>query len=518
MKQKMKAILLSRVSTPGQDTEAQSNELIRAAEADGYKWVLIENKESAIKLTEEERQGLNDMKALIEKGGIGAVYVWELSRLSRRPEVLYSIREYLQKNRVQLVCMHPDIQMFTPDFKINTNANIVFGLFVSLCENEMALKKDRFKRAKALKLSQGRYIGGGVKYGYRIGDKDRFEIDEDQARTIVEIFDMYIDRGMAVTDIYRELRARGRRLSLTKVKETLKDPAYTGAVMKSPDGVDWRYPAIITEERLQAAAARMAGFRSGPRTRQERIHLASGILRCPVCGRGFTATGRRPAGRLYQCTAATTQSLCIRECDNRAAVTENFLDSLLWNIARKLWQKSMIEETEGEYERLLEECKIISEKIEAVGHNQEDLEKRQARNNELWIEGEIGDEAYERGRKRLKEKLAENKAEGERLHAQMRLKLDRLRVIEGGVDRRKVWDIVRESWRLEDLREMREIVRRYIVRVTLEYVKKGSKDKLITIEQADGRVIRLVKKAYKNIVTYEDGRPYDLTVLELHRY
>ena len=57
MKQKMKAILLSRVSTPGQDTEAQSAELIRAAEADGYKWVLIENKESAIKLTEEERQG-----------------------------------------------------------------------------------------------------------------------------------------------------------------------------------------------------------------------------------------------------------------------------------------------------------------------------------------------------------------------------------------------------------------------------------------------------------------------------
>jgi hypothetical protein len=178
----------------------------------------------------------------------------------------------------------------------------------------------------------------------------------------------------------------------------------------------------------------------------------------------------------------------------------------------------MIEETEGEYERLLGECKIISEKIEAVGRNQEDLERRQARNNELWIEGEIGDEAYERGRKRLKEKLAENKAEGERLHAQMRLKLDRLQVIEGGVDRKKVWDIVRESWRLEDLREMREIVRRYITRVTLEYVKEGSKDKLITIEQADGKVIRLVKKAYKNEVRYEDGRPYDLKVLELHRY
>lgn len=100
----------------------------------------------------------------------------------------------------------------------------------------------------------------------------------------------------------------------------------------------------------------------------------------------------------------------------------------------------------------------------------------------------------------------------------MRLKLDRLRVIEGGVDRRKVWDIVRESWRLEDLREMREIVRRYITRVTLEYVKEGSKDKLITIEQADGKTIRLVKTAYKNEIRYEDGRPYDLKILELHRY
>ena len=52
--------------------------------------VVVENKESAVKKTEEELLGINQMKEIISKGGIETVYCYELSRLSRRPKVLYS--------------------------------------------------------------------------------------------------------------------------------------------------------------------------------------------------------------------------------------------------------------------------------------------------------------------------------------------------------------------------------------------------------------------------------------------
>ena len=58
--------------------------------------IIIETIESAIKLSEEERLGIQIMKHYIETDPtIDCVICWEPSRLARRPDVLYSIRDYL---------------------------------------------------------------------------------------------------------------------------------------------------------------------------------------------------------------------------------------------------------------------------------------------------------------------------------------------------------------------------------------------------------------------------------------
>jgi len=65
----MKCILLVRVSTESQSYEEQEKELYDLAHFYGYKdkdISSIATKESAIKLDEEERFGLNRMKELLE--------------------------------------------------------------------------------------------------------------------------------------------------------------------------------------------------------------------------------------------------------------------------------------------------------------------------------------------------------------------------------------------------------------------------------------------------------------------
>ena len=65
-----KAIILSRVSTSQQDLTQQTEDVLREAHKDGYSdrnIIIIENVESAIKLSEEERQGLNKMKDYIKR-------------------------------------------------------------------------------------------------------------------------------------------------------------------------------------------------------------------------------------------------------------------------------------------------------------------------------------------------------------------------------------------------------------------------------------------------------------------
>lgn len=65
----MKAILLVRVSTKTQDFDEQERAIYEMAIKDGYSpddIIPICEKESGIKLSEEERAGLNRMKELIE--------------------------------------------------------------------------------------------------------------------------------------------------------------------------------------------------------------------------------------------------------------------------------------------------------------------------------------------------------------------------------------------------------------------------------------------------------------------
>ena len=106
-----KVIVLSRVSTEGQDLTQQTDEVLREVYKDGYtdsNIIIIEDKESAIQLSEEERHGLNKMKEYISTNpNINCVYIYELSRLSRIPLVLYSIRDYLVERRIQLICLKP---------------------------------------------------------------------------------------------------------------------------------------------------------------------------------------------------------------------------------------------------------------------------------------------------------------------------------------------------------------------------------------------------------------------------
>lgn len=84
----MKAILLVRVSTDRQEFDEQERIIYNQAIKDGYNdcdIMPIKEKESGIKLSEEERQGLNRMKEAIESDKeINCVYAWEISRIARR--------------------------------------------------------------------------------------------------------------------------------------------------------------------------------------------------------------------------------------------------------------------------------------------------------------------------------------------------------------------------------------------------------------------------------------------------
>lgn len=124
-----------------------------------YQQILIEIKESAVTLDTEERQGIRIMKeTILNDDNIDSVIIYEISRLSRRPKVLYEVRDWLIERNINLICLKPYMKMLE-DGKLSQTTNLLFSLFGSIAESEGYIRKERMKRGKKAKKAAGKYIG-----------------------------------------------------------------------------------------------------------------------------------------------------------------------------------------------------------------------------------------------------------------------------------------------------------------------------------------------------------------------
>ena len=280
-------IILSRVSTMGQDLEQQTNAVKRLAKLDGYNdnhIILIEDKESAVLLSEEERNGLNEMKSIIldNPNKIEVVYAYEISRISRRTEVNFSIRNFLRDNHVQLKIVTPAITVFDKDWNVSPNANVMYSLFTALAENEGYIRKARFERGRKLARKKGRYTGGNILLGYDVDNDKRIIIDPIKEKIVLRIFNDFLYEGLSASKIadnlYNEgiLATRKNRINrISYICDILKNKSYTGICK---DG-DFQYPKIISEEMYELACKKLNDTKTLPRhTYNSDTYYAQGII------------------------------------------------------------------------------------------------------------------------------------------------------------------------------------------------------------------------------------------------
>lgn len=248
-----KAIILSRVSTQIQELDSQTLAVKNEALKEGFKekdLIIIEDKESAIKLSEEERNGLNKMKEEINKDRtITHVFIYELSRLSRRQLVLFSIRDYLIERNIQLICCTPYFRLLE-DGKLSQTANLMFSIFASMAESEMALKQERMKRGRMRNKMTGKNDNGPILFGYKSLEDKTIVIDEDKRQFVIDMFSLYATGQYSQLELAEELLQRYGTIKDTKYKMKakinfmLKKREYCG---------NTQYEAIISEELFERA-------------------------------------------------------------------------------------------------------------------------------------------------------------------------------------------------------------------------------------------------------------------------
>lgn len=381
---KKKVIILSRVSADSQELMSQTDkvkaEVLRHYTEDQI--IVIENKESAVKKSEEELLGINEMKYYIETSNITAVYCYELSRLSRRPKVLYSLRDYFLDHKVQLVVLNPYFRLLDDFGTLNESSNIIFALYSSFAETEAKQLKERTVRGKMKKRLEGKFIGGKDLFGYGHDKDGNYFIKEDDAEVVREIFTLYA-KGESKLGIARIMRGRGYFLNFqsavdchTHIDNVLHNKDYCGQNGK---------PRIISDNLFEMVQQMFPEKKV--RVSTKRLALGRSFLFNPLC-----QTKRK---LFYVNTRNNDYFSYMEDKETRVFIKIKIVDALIWHVVKKHYKRTLSAFPKLVTNSGTQNKRIINDKINCLSGEIKTLEESIQKIEERLIYGKLTTEKAE---------------------------------------------------------------------------------------------------------------------------
>lgn len=389
-----KCILLVRVSTDHQDIKQQTNKVYEEACRDGYdksNIIIIEDTESAVKLSEEQRSGLNKMKSYIEDDpSINCIYCYEISRISRQAKIVFSIRDYLLERRIQLVILYPYFRMLKDDLTLSETSNIFFGIFASMAENEGYIRKARLRRGREKKRAIGKYLGGPMMFGYTSDRNHNYILDPVNSEIVKRIFHKYVYEGFAMRKLAKEIQDEGyfpntKYLTVVQtINNILHRDVYCGAKTN--------IPAIITKEVYDAAQRKMKENILCSKTTPT-FCLCKGILKDKQYGLLLSAN-------------SCNKTYYSKRCDG-VGVSFKGIDSVIWDYVvekhsyyNRANNSNIAEKINSEIERIEKKKLVVKKKIVDINNKIDYTEER-------LIFGKITEAAAEKIESKLKDEINE---------------------------------------------------------------------------------------------------------------
>jgi site-specific DNA recombinase len=335
------------------------------------------------------RPGLERVRDLAAEGLIQALLVYAPDRLSRRYAHQILLIEELARAGVETVFIRAP--------RGSTPENELLVQFQGMiAEYERAQILERSRRGKRHRARQGEVsVLSGAPFGYRFIRKTDhsaayYEIDEEQARVVRQIFELYSVQGLSIGAIARLMNERAvptckrrGRWERSTVWGMLRNPAYKGEAcfgkttiaprqritrpIRMRGGVatrnsasherareDWitiAVPPIVSEETFALAQERLQANKIHAPRRTVTPSVVQGLVSCTKCGYALYRTSTRSSARkihYYRCLGSDTyRHLSGPVCNNRP-VRQDLLDDVVWT----------------EIVRLLEDPRLIQNELE----------------------------------------------------------------------------------------------------------------------------------------------------------
>lgn len=377
-KERIKVYTYKRVSTAmqidGYSLDAQRSRMKAYADFNDYEIVgEYEDAGKSGKSIEgrmQFRQMMEDVKS--GKDNISYVLVFKLSRFGRNAADVLSTLQVMQDFGVNLICVEDGIDSSKDAGKL------MISVLSAVAEIERENIRVQTMEGRIQKAREGKWNGGFAPYGYQLVN-GKLEINEEEAVAIRTIYDQYVNTDIGSNGISKYLENHGIRkiqrqngknplFDAHLVRLILKNPVYCGKIAygrrktEKVHGtrneyhlveqenfllVDGLHEAIIPEDVWNAAQAKLIAqakkYEHVNKGKNERTHLLSGIVKCPICGAGmygnksikYKKDGTKYKDFFYYgCKHRGMQRG--HKCDYRKQIKEELLDDAIAEVIVKL--------------------------------------------------------------------------------------------------------------------------------------------------------------------------------------
>ncbi|MBP1559800.1 MAG: recombinase family protein [Oscillospiraceae bacterium] len=317
-----KVYTYTRVSTAmqidGYSLDAQKSRMKAFADYNGYE--IVEEYEDAGKSGKsiEGRLQFNQMMEDIKSGkdGVSYVLVFKLSRFGRNAADVLSTLQVMQDFGVNLICVEDGIDSSKDAGKL------MISVLSAVAEIERENIRVQTMEGRIQKAREGKWNGGFAPYGYKLVNGELI-INEEEAEAIRVIYNQYVNTNTGANGIAKYLEDHGIHKIIRQngktplfdaslIRKILKNPVYCGKIaygrrkMEKIHGTrndyhlveqdnyllaDGVHEPIVSEELWQSAQVKLLAqakkYEHVNIGKDTKVHLLSGIVKCPVCGAGM---------------------------------------------------------------------------------------------------------------------------------------------------------------------------------------------------------------------------------------
>ena len=383
--------IMCRVSTEeqalhGDSLQAQEDALVRFANENNMKIFRIYRDEGfSARKPVLKRPAMIELLKDVEAGKIDIVIFTKLDRWFRNVSEYHKIQEVLERNKVTWRAILEDYNTATADGRLKVN------IMLSVAENEADRTSERIKFVNQSKIMRKEVIipAQNVTMGYKIAEIDgvrRFVKDEETREAV----DFFLNEALTSTIRQAALKTN-LKYGLTKdyksyyniCHNTLYAGVYKGVV-------DYCEPYVTQHHLEQIQKQKLKKYRS---TKNNRVYLFTGLIRCPICGKSMTSKHNPGYGNkeyfYYRCSKSILNKCSLK------TVSETLIENyLLENIKTELEKFILSHE--------VEQPKKANKKSDA-----EKLKERLRRINVSYQAGNMEDDEYLAKAKEIKKMIEE---------------------------------------------------------------------------------------------------------------